>query len=72
MTRRDQIHAALARAKARGVVDDYYCQSGMPGLRWTVWGQLIGAYVYGTADTPCERSYDTAEIEKVLRFGGLL
>ena len=35
-----------------GQVDGYDCQSGMPGRRWTVWGQMIGTDVYG-APTRC-------------------
>jgi hypothetical protein len=37
-SRRARLHDRLRALQAAGVVTDWYCQSGMPGLRWTVWG----------------------------------
>lgn len=72
MTRRERIRRALDRAQAAGEIGGYYCQGGMPGLRWTVWGTLVGRSIYGPGASPmtCSRTYSTRGLEDVLRATG--
>lgn len=70
MTRKDRIAAKLDRLENDGRVTFWQLQGGMPGLRWTVAGDVVGEYVYGP-DKPlmtCERSMDTREIERMLNL----
>lgn len=74
MSRAERIRRALDVAQANGTVTFWQCCGGMPGLRWTVAGRLIGAVVYGPSEPvmTCERSYSTREVEEVLRSTGHL
>ena len=73
MNRADRIRAAIEMGASIGVIDGYYCQSRMPGRRWTIWGRVIGAYEYAGRDLgSIERSYSTREAEQMLRTTGLL
>jgi hypothetical protein len=73
MGRKDELRRVLDEQEEAGMVDGYYIQSGMPGLRWTVWGRLVGVLEYG--DKPfmsCERSYTTRALEDELNRVNLL
>jgi hypothetical protein len=54
------------------MIEGHYCQGGMPGRRWTVWGRAVGAFEYRTHGLASERSYSTREIEATLSAVGLL
>lgn len=58
MSRADRIRGEIERAHTAGLVDGYYCQRAMPGLRWVVWGSWAG----GAFEWSC----GTAEIERRL------
>lgn len=68
LTRRERIFEALDAAQSVGTIDNYYVQSGMPGLHWVVWGTLVADHVYGAGSRmgTITRVYSTREIEAML------
>jgi len=68
MSRKSKIISELQRLEDTGRVTFWQLQGGMPGLRWTVAGNIIGEHVYGSSKPPmtCERSMSTRELESVL------